>query len=468
MRARAWWVLVVACACSDGRGARDAAVVNGIVDAELAMLRTRPALAADKLAALAADPIDFYRGTIALWARDWRAGRRGVAASSFAGTGVLMRGFGDPHPGNFGVLRAGDGTLALEPNDLDAADRVPSLWDLRRLTVGLVLWARAGELTDAEARQIVWQAAFAYGDGGGGGRVTGGDDPILAELFDDARKDWEAHDELETLTVVDDAGVRRFVRGVPDPEAPGDGLADLAPTAAGALPAALAAYRATLLAPVAPETFTVLDAVRIFGRGVASRTRVRLLVLVRGASDGLDDDVILELKEVGVGGAAVTVIPPGVAADDEAERIVAAARGIWARADAEPRFGSSHLLGLPVLVRQEARGNKGLTPSRLLDVEPAERAAALMPVGIALARIVVRAHGDDPAARLALDTGSVDALAAFADEEADLALALADGVEDDRQALIAALAELGPTLGVEPSPPGTVPADVVQLIGDPP
>ena len=458
--------VALACACADGREARDAVVVNAIVDVELPILRTRPVLAADKLAAMAADPIDFHRGSIALWARDWRSGRRGAAASSFGvGGRVLAVGLGDPHPGNFGVLRASDGTLALEPNDLDAADRVPALWDLRRFTVGLVLWARAGGLDDAAARDVVWQAVFAYADGGGA-RVTGGEDPILDELFDDAAKDWEAHEELETLTTVDeDTGERRFVRGVPDPDAPGDGLADLVPTARGALPAALDAYRTTLLAPVAPETFAVLDAVRIFGRGVASRARVRLLVLVRGASDAPDDDVILELKEVGAGGAATTIVPPGVSSDDEAVRIVAAARRLWARADGEPRLGSTHLLGLPVLVRQEARGNKGLGPSRLLDVDEAERAGALTQLARVLARIVARAHDGDPAA---LVVDGDDARRAFADEEADLALVLADGVDADRQALADALAELGPTLGIAPSPPGDVPADVRALIGTPP
>src|SRR5687768_11644080 len=124
-------VLVVGCDRSDD--ARSAELVNVIVGADEALIRARPELCAGKYRRMAADPYAFFRGSLALWLHDLRLDTEGAARSAYALDGPLPLALGDPHPENFGVLEAGDGTLALEPNDFDAADRAPYLNDVRRL-----------------------------------------------------------------------------------------------------------------------------------------------------------------------------------------------------------------------------------------------------------------------------------------------------------------------------------------------
>lgn len=485
-----------AIAC-DGSGveAREAQVASIIASADESFIRTRPALSAGKYTRMALRLFDFYRGTLPLYRNDLRTGTTAAGVSSFALELPLVPSLGDPHPENFGALRASDGSLALEPNDFDAADRGPYLWDVRRLAAGLALATYESNPDDAEARldatdarsRIVRSAVSSYragiedaargtppgrfGETDDGARSTA----ILRDIFERSKKDASARSELDELTVLDSGASglppsprRTIKRGALDPEDLQSVHADLPPIALATLPAALERYRQTLIAPPPMEWFTLLDAVRVFGSGVASFPRVRVLVLVRGPSDDPADDVLLELKEIGDSGTS-GLYPPGVFSDTVMDRIVATSRGAWARPDAEPLWGTTPWLGLPCQVRLESEGQKGIRVARLTGKLGTPEAIEAM--GVVIAAIVARVHASGPDGlenaraiykRLAIDPER------FVDEQTDAGLAYAELVRADHLRFLRSLYRSGLRLGIPFDPADAPSPDFAALLGSPP
>lgn len=477
-------ICTIALAC-DGPAddPREAQITNAVAHADEALIRTRPALVAGKWSVMSREPIDFYRGTLAIWADDWRHGVLGLATSRFALSAPLVPSVGDAHPENFGTMRAADGTFALEPNDFDAADRAPYLWDLRRLCAGMALAARianaddgaARAVTAAKSRDIARAVAASYAEGVR--RVAAGETlprvdettagAIVADLFRRSKRDAAARAELPELTDLD--GVTRTLkRGSIDPSQLDNVFADLPADVMAALPAAIAEYRTTLLAPPPPEYFTLLDAVREFGSGVSSWPKVRIILLVRGPSDDPSDDVLLELKELSDSTIA-GLYPPGRYADDVRARVISGARSAWARPDAEPFWGVTTLLGLDAQIKTETEafktnrvskmaGNLG-TPAALTDLAST--------LGTLLARVhTARVDGTSAAQPIWNLVGQDPD--GFADEQANVADLYAAEMLDDQTRFRRAVQKLGPSLGIPTSPSDLPTGDLAALYGTPP
>jgi uncharacterized protein (DUF2252 family) len=471
---------------------RAAEIASVLARADASMIRARPALVAGKYTRMAEDAYSFYRGTLAVYRHDWETGATGISASAFSleapRTGTLPPGLsallvGDAHPENFGILRARDLSLGLEPNDFDSADRGPYLWDLRRLTTGVSVAARLSNTDDPEAaaaakaasRSIARAAAESYATairalaaGAPRARVTdGGGEPVIVDLFDRSAQGTLDRTELENTTLAD--GKRRLKRGVLDPTVPYQSWADLPPDAYAALPAAVAAYRDTLVKPPPPEFFTLLDAVRVFGSGVASWPKVRVILLVRGPTDDPGDDVLLELKELGDAGVA-KAYPPGVFFDDNPERVRSISRAVWAIPDADPLWGTTRWLGLDCQIKTESEGEKTVRVKRLDGKRgtPEAITGLARTLGALLARVHAAKPGDgtDPASAIAAVIGN-DA-EAFADEQADVAETYAAQVLADWPRFAAALAELGQRLGIPLDPADAPRPDLAALYGTPP
>jgi hypothetical protein len=214
-----------------------------------------------------------------------------------------------------------------------------------------------------------------------------------------------------------------------------------------------------LLAPLGPGR--VLDLARHFGSGVASWPRVRVLVLVRGPTDAIEDDVILELKEL-ADSPASGWIEPGVYFDDVGDRVLATSRSMWARPDADSLWGVSEWLGFSVQIRAEREAHKTLRVERM--VGPLGTVDALVSLARVLGQLLARIHTRDRDLALAELAGSLTAERdRFAAEYADRASRYADRVESDH-ALFAGLVErLGPTLGFSPAP-GDEPSPDLQRV----
>jgi uncharacterized protein (DUF2252 family) len=465
--------MAVAACGADSVDAREVEVAGAIASADELLVRQRPGLVAGKYDRMTGSAFAYFRGSLAVYAYDWRRAASGLSWTSFA-LDALVPSLGDAHPENFGTLLGADGVLALEPNDFDAADLAPPLWDLRRLSVGMVLAARLSNEGDEPGRTRAAAAAGAiaravsvgYTDelarlakGGAPLRVTDdGGNAILADVFGRAGRDRAARRELASLTILDGA-VRRLRRGVLDPAEPTRIFAELPERLRATLPDVLARYRGTLTAPPAPEFFTVLDAVRELGSGVASWPRVRAILLVRGLTDDPGDDVLLELKEL-ADPPRTSRPPPFVQFESVQARVVDSARKSWARPDAEPFWGASVFAGLPVQLRAESEAHKTVRISRMIRERgtPDALAALAQRLGAILARI----HASDglpPALAQVAETRAAE----FADEQATVALRYADQVASDVEHFKRALARRGPRLGV-PAAEGDAPSAELRAL----
>jgi uncharacterized protein (DUF2252 family) len=442
--------------CAPPEDAREATVVQVLVKADEVVLRTRPQLVSGKFARMAASPFDFYRGSVPLFRADWESGR--TSQSGFLAGAPPVLGLGDPHPENFGLLLDREGTLALEPNDFDSADRVPYLFDLRRLTTGLALGARLQQ-PGANPEEIARATAQAYATtllalagGAAPERITGDrDSAVLKDLFKRANRDLLARAELDQLTVVTE-GQRRFLRGPPDPTEPTARLEDLDPSVAATVPAALAR--------LGPST-RVLDVVRQFGSGVASWPRVRLLVLLDGPTAALEDDVLVELKELSESSLAGWYGPDPVASDTPT-RVEGALRRSWAVPDADPRWFTTTWWGLPLQVRTKSEANKGLNVDRWAGARGA--GDELTKLGAVLGALLARVHSRSELSVVAAVSAQLRRdPEAFAQEQGAFAAAESLQVLADAERFRAALERLGPLLGVTVDPrdlPGPLAARV--------
>jgi len=473
VRARLVFVLG-ALACSEpGLDAREATIASVLERADEPLIRSRPQLVAGKYEDMSGSLYDWFRGSAALYAHDFHDDDTSLLASSaFALSVPLVLASGDPHVENFGALIARDGTIAIEPNDFDAADLYPYLYDLRRFLVGLVVAAYASNSDDAAAQQAAVDArrdiaragAASYAStmaalaaGAAPARVTSAtNDPILEDVLDRSHADAATRSELGSLTTLN-GNVRTLIRGVIDPTDPTNTLAE-----------ALAEYTQTLESPPPPEFFTVLDAARELGAGVASWPRVRALVLVRGPTDDPSDDVVLEVKEEADSGAGF--YPPYVYYDTVQERVDGTSRAIWSLgADSSPLWGSSTWVGFPVQVRLESDGQKGVKTSRFTGDRGT--VSALTALAIDLGALLARTHATPSPASSAPALAIAARIAAdpdgFADEQADVAASYGDRAFADYARFQNVLDVLGPRLGLPYDANDTPPPDLAALYGSP-
>jgi hypothetical protein len=142
---------------------------------------------------------------------------------------------------------------------------------------------------------------------------------------------------------------------------------------------------------------------------------------------------------------------------------------VWAEPDADPLWGTSSWLGLPVQIRTESEAHKTLRVARMEDALGTPE--ALVDLATVLGRLLARIHHGDARGSEGAAAGIAAAIRsdpdAFVAEQVAVALEGADGVTSDWARFQTALARLGPTLGVAPDDRGLSP-DVAALFGDPP
>lgn len=99
------------------------------------------------------DPFAFYRGTAAIMATDLASG---------PDTGLRVVACGDAHLANFGFYASPQRTLLFDLNDFDEAGIAPWEWDLKRLTVSVVMGALQNGYSSRQAGEAAAVAAKAY------------------------------------------------------------------------------------------------------------------------------------------------------------------------------------------------------------------------------------------------------------------------------------------------------------------
>jgi uncharacterized protein (DUF2252 family) len=359
-----WFLALVSCAAPGSLAARAAWIQEQLTADNAYWLTRSPALVESKYATMAADPYDWMRGSNALFLADQLRPDADRAATAFLtvedAASILT--IGDPHVENLGTSLPGEepdpndatavaasAPLPLEWVDLDAAAFAPWTFDTRRAALSLALVADGTDGCASCVDNVVTAFAHGYADeiaaraaGEAGWEADGegiGGGSIVTALRATAREDGLTRAEHDAFTVVeaDDAGIGRRRLALDEKlDDEGDGVLPMRAGDAARLQRVLAGW-----SEGRPADLRVLDAARQYGKGVASRAATRFVVLWdRGGAD-LDDDRLLNVREV-VDAPSIDGIYPGLGTvyDDNADRIAAVTATFRSRPDADVRAGA--------------------------------------------------------------------------------------------------------------------------------
>ncbi len=326
------FVLLAGCAASsDLADARKDFVIDTLASDNREWALREPELVREKLLKMQRTPFMWLRGTGAVyWREAMTPGARAPTAfGSVASSRVLLQ--GDPHPENLGSFRAADGTFVIDFNDFDSAGYGPYELEVRRLAIGMLVATNNA----ATARAV----GLAYANQINGIPVTG-DDPYLDALIAKAKKNGDAHKELDAVAPVGPDGTRAIAFGNQDPVG-ADGVIEnrLDPVGAEA-----AVWIADAVAQWSGGARTVQLQARRLGSGVASYAALRYVVV-------LDDESVIELKEER-DGLIIAGLPeleparwstPGI-------RVVATQRELQVRPDEDTLLGSAEVGALSLRI----------------------------------------------------------------------------------------------------------------------
>jgi len=126
-------------------------------------------------------------------------------------------------------------------------------------------------------------------------------------------------------------------------------------------------YPSTLLSPRPGSFFEIKGVSRRVGAGVASYPLMRFYVLIEGETDQIDDDRLLEVKEIRDApavGLFLNVLPPRQFGNN-AERGVVFQRLLQTTRDNDPLLGWAAFDGLSFRVRERTKFQKGFGVDRL-------------------------------------------------------------------------------------------------------
>jgi hypothetical protein len=415
-----WLALVAALGLAGGcggvnrRASRADWLAHELLTRHADLLRRDPAAVSEKLARMAGNRFDYFRGS---------AGLLPPTPSRFAppaASGVAV--LGDPHPENIGTYPLPGGELAVAFNDFDLAGHGPYTGDLQRLALGL--WV-AGDMAGLGKKQRI-RLVEALTDG------------YLEQIRALAR--GQSPSGLRASTAFD--GGLEEILAAPDTLDDG-GAVELADPERAALATALLAYRRTLLDPatVPPEALALKRAVRARA-GISSFPLLRYRVLVEGPGPTPGDDWTLELKE---------------SRERDAAAVVKLQRQMQERPDLDPQLGWTALGGRGLRVRSLGPQHRRLSVERLVDAikSPRRGKKDLRAFARDCGALLARAHAGPPTAQ---GTAAAPAIAQAAGDGRGLTYELtratertADVLEQDRKHLRTLLQQRGPLLGWQPA-----------------
>ncbi|MFO0552657.1 MAG: DUF2252 family protein [Polyangiaceae bacterium] len=268
-------------------------------------------LSARKLKKLGASPLGFFRGSARLFYEMLRA--EPALAPAPGPVGHIV---GDMHLENIGAYRNDADEVVFDLNDFDDASIGEYALDRLRVSVSVLLAARAFSGTAAEALSVVGELLGAYDEVLSGAPVAAPPKPIT-DLCDRARKRTRK-DLIESRAPIVD-GRRRFVRGERYQEMTADEQQNIE--------SLVDRYRVALAERVPPhaKSWRLVDAARrVAGNGSIGRRRIAFLV-----ADQENTMRMFELKEAAP--AAPDVLATSPSSMDASARVVGAACALVAK-----------------------------------------------------------------------------------------------------------------------------------------
>ncbi|WP_030417875.1 DUF2252 domain-containing protein [Streptomyces sp. NRRL F-5065] len=302
---------------------------------------------------MAASAFAFHRGAACLFHHDLdREAPRGTGSAHHAPyldertSRVWIH--GDLHAGSFGTRMDATGRLVLGVNDFDEAYVGPFTWDLKRLAASVALIGYAKALSDEQISGLVRGCAAAYrarihalATGAASDEVPPltldtAEGPLL-DVLRDARS-LTRSGLLDSMTEIRDFE-RRF--------APGAGSVELDAATRYKVLDAFDGYLETLpeSSPTRPDSYRVKDIMGRRGIGIGSAGPPSYDILLEGASDALENDVVIRVRQGRTPAVSRHVTDPAIRDRfrHEGHRTVISQRALQAHAD--PWLGWTELDG---------------------------------------------------------------------------------------------------------------------------
>ena len=367
---------------------RTARIVEVLTEAFAGLMEADPAAFRVKYRKMAMDPFAFYRGTACLFYADVTSGPRLGDDDWVDERSGRIWIHGDLHAENFGTYMNSDGRLVFDVNDFDEAYIGHFTWDLQRFAASLALMGWRKALPEDGIRHLV--GCFLHGyldqvsryleeenDEDFALRLDNTEGPILA-LLEQARLKRRV-ELLDPLTSTE-RGVRMFresgkVRTLEDDER-------------RTVEEAFRRYLETIPSSKKIDRdlfYDVRDVVGVTGFGIGSAGLPAYNVLVEGFNQGLDNDVVLSMKQANVPAVSRFVDTSSVEGyfDNEGHRTVVSQRALQAHTD--QLLGHTEIDGVGYVVSELSPYEIDLDWGELN--EPDEMAAVVEQLGRATAKV---------------------------------------------------------------------------------
>ncbi|WP_228941497.1 DUF2252 domain-containing protein [Nocardioides sp. Leaf374] len=422
-------------------------IVSTLGDAFAPLMKADPTAFRGKYRKMASDPHAFYRGTACLFYADVTGdGEHGGDPFSDERSGRIWV-HGDLHVENFGTYLNSDGRLVFDVNDFDEAYLGRFVWDLQRFAASLALvgWQKA--LPEDDVRRLIGRYLRAYLAQVDEYRRSDEDDfalhldntegPIHAALVDARQQrraellDANTHRSEGSRVFLDDRSVRRL------------GQAERRK-----VERAYALYLESI-----PEDrrsdralfYDLRDVVGKSGFGIGSAGLPAYNLLIEGASQALDNDVILSMKQANVPAISRFVDTSAVESyfRHEGHRTVVSQRALQVHTD--PLLGFTEVDGTGYVVAEVSPYEVDLDWRDL--TEPDDIAHVVDLLGRATAKI--HCASDEDSDQDLVDFQVEEAIAAslegrrreFTSWVTDFGLSYADQVRDDHELFVRAFRE---------------------------
>ncbi len=339
-------------------------------------------LTEEKLRLMSQDLYAYFRGSVIVYLRDQTMLYGETIPTAFGSpTSGYTSAVIDPHPENIGTYYAIDQTLRIDFNDFDASMYAPFLFDVRRLILGYWIAAQAigiAEREKAAQDAIASTIAGAYHDeiirmkAGGAPykpRRDGTQSTVVEDLWNRAKRDGDANEDLLEYTRIQ-GDQRVMFYGVVEADSNGilqDRTGPIDTEEERLLREVLRSYPQTLSEPqrFPAGFFTWKAASQRFGAGVSSYPRLRYYLLVEGPSKALEDDILLEVKEI----AEPPALPgfllfPKQTFRNNAERVVWMQKHLQEDNQNDPYLGFVEIAPMVFRFRQRTKYQKNFSVAR--------------------------------------------------------------------------------------------------------
>jgi uncharacterized protein (DUF2252 family) len=328
---------------------RSAFIAKSFTDNYKKLMEGDPSAWRGKFRKMAQSPLAFYRGTAALFYADVSRDEDPFLNEKTSRVWIQ----GDMHAENFGTYMNGKGVLVFDVNDFDEATVAPFTWDVKRFCASLALMGFQKALSDLEIRDVIKCAAQSYARQIS--RFATGQErnfelntrtaqgPVLEVL--QKGKQLTRVGLLDGETEIVD-GDRRFMQN--------SSFIQMSDAEKLKVKAALAEYFETIpdRKKRSDMNYEIKDVGRRKGLGIGSAGLIMYSTLLEGASEALENDILISVKTALPAAAAKYVNDPKVAGyfRHEGHRTATSQRALQVNSD--PFLGYCSLDGSGMFVTE--------------------------------------------------------------------------------------------------------------------